>query len=110
MPNDPLLVVGRYGTLPGRSEHHMAPGSFSLVNVYRMEERAKGRKGGQNGRNVPNLPISSSKGPQRWITGREKGEKVVTSTTDGTILKLVRNNSTAGCLFAPLVASQVAVQ
>ena len=38
----------------------MAPESFSLVNVYRMDELAKGRKVGQKGTNLPKLPIWSS--------------------------------------------------
>jgi hypothetical protein len=38
----------------------MAPESFSLVNVYRMYEFAKGRKVGQKGTKLPKLPIWST--------------------------------------------------
>ncbi len=50
------------------------------------------------------------KDPNGGSQDGKRAKKVATSTTDGTIAKPVRNNSTAGCLFAPLVASQVAVQ
>ena len=38
----------------------MAHESFGLVNVYRMDELAKGRKVGQKGANLTKLPIWSS--------------------------------------------------
>ena len=51
----PSLLVGRYRTPTGLKERHMAPESFSLVNVYRMYELGKGRKVGQKGIKLPKL-------------------------------------------------------
>ena len=88
----------------------MAPESFSLVNVYRMDELAKGRKVGSKGNKLTKLPIWSSLFLQRLITGGWKGTKVVTCcTTSDTITKPVHNNATVGCLFASFGAPQVAV-
>ena len=56
----PSLLVGRYRTLTGSIERHMAPENFSLENVYRMYELAKGRKVGQTGTKLPKLPIWST--------------------------------------------------
>ena len=88
----------------------MVPDSFSLVNVYRMDELAKGRKVGPRGTKLPKLPIWSSLLLHRLITVLWKGAKVVTCTIYDTIVKPVHNNTTAGCLFASFGATQVAVQ
>ena len=73
----------------------MAPESFSLVNVYRVDELAKGRKVCRNGTKLPKL-LWSSLLLQRLITGRWNGAKVITCTTYDTITKPVHNNATAG--------------
>ena len=88
----------------------MASESFSLVNIYSIDELAKCRKVGARGTKLPKLPIWSSLLLQRLITRRWKGKKVVSCTTDDTIAKPVHKNATAGCLFASFGATQVAVQ
>ena len=53
--------VESYFTLTGFYDHHIAPGSDSLVDVYHLYERVKGRDGAQKVQNLQYLATSNSK-------------------------------------------------